>query len=168
MTYANNRRSAEAAPAGPTALDEIDKNLLRQLARDGRKPNNALAADAGIAPSTCLARVRSLRERGLIRGFRADIDLAALGVPLQGLIAVRLTSHTREAVERFRTDLAAAPGVQAVYYVSGATDFLVHVACADSNALREFLLDHVTSHPYVADGQTSLIFERTPGSGLPG
>lgn len=170
MTAANNlRRTGEGAPSGAAAEpDEIDRNLLRQLARDGRKPNNALAADAGIAPSTCLARVRALRERGLIRGFHADIDLAALGAPLQGLIAVRLTSHTRGAIERFRTAVAAAPGVQAIFYVSGQMDFLVHVACADSDALREFLLDHITGQPDVADAQTSLVFDRASGSGIPG
>ncbi|MQA27800.1 MAG: AsnC family transcriptional regulator [Micromonosporaceae bacterium] len=170
MSYANNRRPPEPPtrrrPATPE-LDEVDKNLLRQLARDGRKPNNALAADAGIAPSTCLGRVRSLRERGLIRGYHADIDLAALGAPLQGLIAVRLTSHTRDAFERFRTAVRAAPGVQAVFYVSGETDFLVHVACADTDALREFLLDHITSQPDVANAYTSIVFDRTAGYGLP-
>ncbi|MGH3734116.1 MAG: Lrp/AsnC family transcriptional regulator [Micromonosporaceae bacterium] len=164
MTQGNNLRRTSP----PLEPDEIDRNLLRQLAWDGRKPNNALAVDAGIAPSTCLTRVRALREHGLIRGFHAEIDLAALGAPLQGMIAVRLTSHNREAIERFRTAVADAPGVQAIFYVTGQMDFLVHVACADSDALREFLLDHITSQPDVADAQTSLVFEHTTGSRLPG
>jgi len=149
-------------------LDDVDRNLLRQLVRDGRKPNKSLAADAGIAPSTCLTRLRALRERGLIRGVHADVDLAALGTPMQGLISVRLRDHTRDAIVRFRTTVVAAPGVQAIFYVTGQFDFLVHVACADADALREFLLDHITSQPDVANAQTSLIFERTAGSGAIG
>ncbi|MGH3712762.1 MAG: Lrp/AsnC family transcriptional regulator [Micromonosporaceae bacterium] len=171
MSESNNRQRVDVAALRRSAapdLDETDRNLLRQLAQDGRKPNNALAADAGIAPSTCLARVRALRERGVIRGVHADVDLAALGAPLQALIAVRLTAHNREAIERFRARLSSAPGVLAVFYVSGVRDFLVHVACADTDAVREFLLDHITSQPDVADAQTSLVFERTLGSSLPG
>ncbi|WP_226353199.1 Lrp/AsnC family transcriptional regulator [Pseudonocardia sp. ICBG601] len=54
--------------SNPVRLDGVDRALLRQLERDARTPNNSLAAGAGIAPSTCLGRVRALRESGVIRG----------------------------------------------------------------------------------------------------
>ena len=75
-----------AAPAAPAALnlDETDRRIVLELARDARLPNNTLARLAGIAPSTCLGRVRALRERGVIRGYHAEVDPAALGRPLQG------------------------------------------------------------------------------------
>src|SRR5512147_2192272 len=63
----------------PSGLDEVDLRLLELLAADGRTTNAALAEAVGIAPSTCLARVRALRERGAIRGIHADVDLAQLG-----------------------------------------------------------------------------------------
>lgn len=50
-------------------LDEVDRVLLEELAKDARIPNNALAAIAGIAPSTCLGRVRALVDNGVIRDF---------------------------------------------------------------------------------------------------
>src|ERR1700745_3278622 len=74
-------------------LDEIDRHIVFELARDARLANNALADRVGIAPSTCLGRVRSLRERGVIRGYHADVDPAALGRPLQAMLAVRPASH---------------------------------------------------------------------------
>src|SRR5215469_18814461 len=88
------RESSGASPKTVQApnLDEIDLTIIRELARDARLPNNMLAARAGIAPSTCLGRVRALRERGVIRGYHADVDQAALGRPLQAMIAVRLQS----------------------------------------------------------------------------
>jgi len=95
----------------PEGLDEIDRTLVGLLAADGRMPNNALAEAAGIAPSTCLTRVRSLRERGVIRGFHADVDLAALGRPLQALIAIRIGAHSRNEIDRFRTKVPGLPGV---------------------------------------------------------
>ena len=88
--------------SGAGDLDEIDRHLVRELARDARQANNALAERVGIAPSTCLGRVRALRERGVIRGYHADVDQAALGRPLQAMIAVRLQSHARGAHPRVR------------------------------------------------------------------
>src|ERR1700756_3121592 len=91
------------APGASAAgdLDDIDRHIVRELARDARMANNALAERVGIAPSTCLGRVRSLRERGVIRGYHADVDQAALGRPLQAMIAVRLQSHARGHIRGF-------------------------------------------------------------------
>ena len=73
----------------------VDRVLLAALQRDGRTPNNELARQAGIAPSTCLARVRSLRERGAIRGIHADVDPEVLGLSIQAMIAVSLKRRMR-------------------------------------------------------------------------
>jgi DNA-binding Lrp family transcriptional regulator len=77
-------------------LDDVDRRLLELLAADARISNARLAAAVGVAPSTALARVRALRSRGVIRGFHAEVDLAALGRPLQALVAIRLSVHSRE------------------------------------------------------------------------
>ena len=74
-------------------LDPVDRAILHELAVDARVPNNALAERVGVAPSTCLARVRALRQSGVIRGFHADIAPAALGRDLEAMIAVRLAAH---------------------------------------------------------------------------
>lgn len=151
-----------------TPLDEVDRALLRHLAVDGRMPNNALAAAVGIAPSTCLARVRALRERGVIRGFHADVDLAAVGRRIEALVAVRLVAHTRAVIDQFHDAAPRLPGVLAVYHVSGANDYILHVAVSDTEALRNFVLDHLTSHPAVMHAETSLIFEHLRGAKIPG
>ena len=72
----------------PASLDAVDLAMLTELERNGRLTNAALAARVGIAESTCTQRLRSLRDRGVIRGFRADIDPAAIGLTLQALITV--------------------------------------------------------------------------------
>jgi DNA-binding Lrp family transcriptional regulator len=146
------------------ALDEVDRALLSALVADGRTPNVTLAEQAGIAPSTCLARVAALRERGALRGIHADVDLAAVGRPLQAMIAVRLRTHVREQVELFRRTAPQIPGVISVFHVSGADDYLLHVAVADSDALRDFVLEHLTGHPAVGHTETSLIFEQLRGA----
>ena len=149
-------------PAGPPGgggdLDEIDQHIVRELARDARIPNNALAERVGVAPSTCLGRVRSLRERGVIRGYHADVDPAALGRPLQAMIAVRLQSHARGRIREFVAGVAGLPEVLNVFFLAGKDDFLLHVAAASTAALRDFV-ETLSSNGDVSYTETSLIFE---------
>ena len=91
----------------PSPVDAVDRAILGVVAEDARITNQRLADRVGVAPSTALARLRSLRSRGVIRGFHAEVDLAALGRPLQALIAVRLAVHAREQIDAF-TDAVEA------------------------------------------------------------
>lgn len=157
---------APSVPRPRPPIDEIDRVLLDHLARDGRMTNNALAEAAGIAPSTCLGRVRALVERGVIRGFHADIDPAALGRDLQAMIAVRVQSSARGHLAQFGEQMGALPEVENVYFIAGADDYLIHVATANSEELRRFVLDNLSAHPAVASTETILIFEHLrPGGG---
>ena len=140
-------------------LDDVDRAILRELERDGRQSNKDLAARVGIAPSTCHARVRTLRESGVLRGFTAQVDPEAMGRGLQAIIAVRLQAAARARLGRFARALAERPEVQDVYLLGGSEDVLVHVAVADSQALRAFVVEHLSTRQEVAHTQTSLVFE---------
>ncbi len=148
------------------AIDEIDRAMLELLAQDARITNQAMADRVGVAPSTALARLRSLRERGVITGFHAEVDLAALGRPLQALIAVRLTVPERNQIDDYTDTVRALPGVLMVFHLTGVTDYLVWVAAADAQGLREFVVDHLATHPSVAHAETSLIYEHRRGPGV--
>jgi DNA-binding Lrp family transcriptional regulator len=148
------------------AVDDVDRAMLELLAHDARITNQRLADRVGIAPSTALARLRSLRERGVIRGFHAEVDLAALGRPLQALIAVRLAVHARDQIDDFTDTVRRLPGVLMVFHLTGVTDYLVWVAAADAQDLREFVVDHLATHPSVAHAETSLIYEHRRGPGI--
>jgi DNA-binding Lrp family transcriptional regulator len=126
---------------------------------DARIPNNALADRVGIAPSTCLGRVRALVERGVIRGFYADIDPEAVGHSLQAIIAVRLQAHARNAISSFADRLVGMAEVRNLFFVAGAHDFLVHVVVQDTAQLRQFVVVNLSGSPEVALTETNLIFE---------
>ncbi len=149
-------------------LDQTDFEILRQLRRNARLPNKTLANKLGVAPSTALERVRRLREAGVIRGYHAEIDSAAIGIGLQAMIRVRLARHSRKEVAQFHDYLATLSGVIGIYHVAGADDFLVHVAVRDSDALRDFALDAFTTRPEIAHIETNLIFSFTRNLALPG
>lgn len=157
------RRSPGPPPRVPPDLDEIDRVLLTELARDGRATNVALAAAAGIAESTCVARVRALRERGVITGVHAEVDLVQLGLPVQAMVAVRFSGLLREEVDRFGAEVAGLPHVLATYNIAGADDYLVHLAAASPQALRDFVLDNITGRPGVVHTETTVIFQSLPG-----
>jgi DNA-binding Lrp family transcriptional regulator len=139
--------------------DEVDLRILRVLAEDARIPNSALAERAGVAPSTCLGRVRALRERGVVRGYHADIDPAALGRPIQAMIAVRLQTHARGHIPDFMAKIATLPEVLNVFFLGGANDFLVHIAATGTQNLRDFVVVNLSGNPDVALTETNLIFE---------
>ncbi len=147
-------------------LDDVDRALVRALLRDGRTPNVALAREAGIAESTCVTRVRSLRERGIVTGITADVDLVRLGLPVQAMVTIRFSGHARADVDAFAAEVTELPGVVATWNISGADDFLVHVAAVSPDALRDFVLDHLTGRPGVVHAETSLVFHGYRGHNL--
>jgi DNA-binding Lrp family transcriptional regulator len=142
-----------------SVLDDVDRRLLRELVADARIPNNALAERVGIAPSTCLTRVRALRESGVIRGYHADVDPAALGRPIQAMISVRLQSHARGHIPDFMAKIATLPEVLNVFFLGGADDFHVHIAATSTDNLREFVVVNLSGDPDVALTETNLIFD---------
>jgi DNA-binding Lrp family transcriptional regulator len=147
------------------AVDGVDLRILSALVEDARLPNNALAARVGVAPSTCLARVRALRDRGVVRGYHADVDPAAFGRPIQAMIAVRLQSNARSHIPAFMTKIAQLPEVLNVYFLGGANDFLVHIAATGTENLRDFVVVNLSGNPDVALTETNLIFEHVRGRG---
>lgn len=144
-------------------LDPVDRRIVEVLRRDGRLPNNALAERVGVAASTCLTRLRSLMDRGVIAGFHAEVDPAWVGRPLQAMIAVRLRSDARAAINEFADRLVDLPEVLNVFFLAGADDFHVHVAAVDTEDLRAFVVEQLSSSPEVALTETNLIFQHTRG-----
>lgn len=152
--------------AQPSPLDEVDLGILAVLTREADITNKALARRLDLAESTCAHRVRALRERGVIRDTRIRLDEAAVGFPLQAIIKVRLVNHTGPKVTTLFDALAALPRVLQVFHVAGVDDFLVHVAVQDATALRDIVLEHITTHPIVRGTETQLVFELRDGAGL--
>lgn len=151
-----------------SSLDELDLRVLAALSIRADLTNKALAQQLGLAESTCAHRVRSLRDRGIIRDSRIRIDHAALGFPIEAIIKVRLANHTGDKVNALFDALAATPRVLQVFHVAGVDDFLVHVAVPDAAALRDIVLEHITVHPVVRGTETQLVFELRDGRGVLG
>lgn len=149
----------------PVRLDDVDLVILRELGKDARTPNNLLASRAGIAPSTCLGRVRALQDAGVIRGFHADIDPRMLGLQVTAMISVMLRPDFRHEMLNSARNLQSLPEVQDVFVLGGTPDILVHVICTSVEALRDFVATNLGSRAAFSSTQTNLVFEHLTPAG---
>lgn len=152
-------------PPGGEPLDDVDRRILAALVEDARITNKQLAERVGIAPSTALMRTRALSERGIITGYEAKVDLAAVGRSVQALISVRLRAHDRDQIDSFTSRVPQLPGVLSTFHTSGAVDYLLHIAVGSTEELRDWVLDNLTTDPVVGHTETTLVFEEIPGRG---
>ncbi|MFC7345063.1 Lrp/AsnC family transcriptional regulator [Saccharopolyspora griseoalba] len=141
-------------------LDSVDWWILEELQNDATLPNRTLAERVGLAPSSCLQRVRRLKELGVITGSHIDVDPAATGLALEAVVAVNVRPHTRQVVDQFREFVMAQPETRSVLHVSGQADFLVHVAVADTTHLQEFLVDKLAARTEVRNFTSSIVLEQ--------
>ena len=148
-------------------LDRIDVGILTALQNDGRLSNKELAARVGLAPSSCLERVRRLRERGALRGVHADVDPDALGVGMQAMISVTMRDQSQAILERFVGGMTSTPEVVALFNLAGATDYLLHVMVRDTRHLQDFILRNLASRQEIRAYTTSLIFSHKRSWELP-
>jgi DNA-binding Lrp family transcriptional regulator len=141
------------------SLDRTDVGLLAALQEDGRRTVKELAATVSLSTSATHERMRRLFAQGVISGVHAELDPEAIGIGLQAVIQVRLQRHTREAVTAFRDHALALPEVIAVTHLTGAVDFLVHVAVRDTDHLRDLALEAFTTRDEVSRLDTSVVYE---------
>lgn len=159
----NVRRDSAGQPRPVEALDGVDRQIIDALVADARITNRDLADAVGIAPSTALMRTRSLMERGAIEGFEAKLNLAVIGRAVQALIAVRLRAHDRDQIDTFTSRVPKLPEVLSTFHTSGSVDYLLHIAVRDTDALRDWVLDNLTTDPVVGHTETTLVFKHMPG-----
>lgn len=148
-------------------IDRIDQQIIELLQKNARLSNKVLAAEVGLAPSSCFERVRRLEESGVFLGFHADVDLKILGSTLQAMVAIKLSKHGSSIVETFTRHALSLPEVREVYHIAGANDFLLHIVVRDSDHLRELVLKAISSREEIAHVETALVFEYTRNSLLP-
>jgi DNA-binding Lrp family transcriptional regulator len=139
-------------------MDELDTALLRMLQNDARRTNRDMAAELGIAPSTCLERIRGLRDRGVISGYHAEVDLKAIDRSTQAIISIKLRPQAMAVATAFQDYVNKLPETLAMFMVSGASDFLAHVAVKDTQALRDLVLA-LAKRQEIADIRSSVVFE---------
>lgn len=142
-------------------MDELDAAIIGHLQADARQTNRELARAVGVAPSTALERVRGLRERGVITGYHAEVDLASLNRGVQALLHLQVRPLSRTVIENFKAYAMTLPEVLSVYVLTGGDDFLVHVAVPSVDGLHAFLMDKFTGRREIVGFRSSVIYQHS-------
>ncbi len=127
------------------------------LQDDARTPNAEIARRVGMAPSAVFERIRKLEERGVIHGYTAQIDPAALGLGLLAFVFVR-AEEGMGAPDTERM-LAEIPEVQEVHHVAGEDCFLVKVRLKDTTALGRLLRDGIGTMKTVRSTRSTIVLD---------
>ena len=131
-------------------LDSIDRKLVKVLLTDGRASFKSLAAEVGLTAPACAERVRRLKERGVIKGYRAEVDWTKLGFPISAVIRISASAESGKGLLKAFRD---TPNVIEVLRVTGADSYVLHVLASSSPEL-ETVIDKVGSYGTVT---TSLV-----------
>src|ERR1700761_5189558 len=120
-------------------LDEIDILLLTELQLDADRTNVQLARLTGLSPAATLHRVRALKESGVIRIIRAQVDPALAGFPLQLFVTATLSRHDPRSTAVFENHVRSLPQVITADNVAGETDYILSVVARDVTELAQVL-----------------------------
>lgn len=136
-------------------MDALDRRILSVLRSDGRITMNALAEKVGLSPSPCWTRVKRLETAGVIRGYGAILDHAALGFPNVVFVEITLDKHDDAVLQRFDEALARLPEVVEAYLVSGEYDYLVKLVVDGTEHCERFLRETLYRIPGIRHSRTT-------------
>src|SRR5699024_2131288 len=105
--------------------------ILLALQGDGRMTKLKLAETIGLSPSPCWARLKRLEQAGMIRGYRAVIDVDRLLLTATVLVSVSLSSHYEQDFERFEAAIRDRPEIVECYATGGGVDYILRVVVVD-------------------------------------
>ena len=151
----------EEAAMAQLSIDELDRQILSHLQSNGRMTNVDLAEKIGLTAPPCLRRVRSLEDAGVIQGYNARLDQAALGYGITIFAMVSLKSQAEQDLQAFEQHIAALPQVRECHMLNGEIDFLLKIVARDLQSFQNFLTSKLTPAPNVASVKTSLTIRRS-------
>ena len=144
-------------------LDRIDKQILKELQRNGRLSNQDLADRVSLSPSPCLRRVRRLEDEGYIKNYVAVVDPDKVGLGLLAYVSIRLNKIHRAShasMSDFASDVQVWPEVVECYAMTGDMDYLLRIQVEDLTAFSRFAMDKLMQHPAVIDMRSSFTLQR--------
>ena len=143
-----------------TTIDDLDVKILRAVQQDGRISINDLSELVGLSPTPVSRRIRNLETTGIIKGYSAVIDEAALGYDVSVFVSVQLDKQVDEALAQFETAIAEFPEVVECWLMTGNRDYLLRVATTSLKEFEQFLVGRLTKVNGVASIESSIPLRR--------
>jgi DNA-binding Lrp family transcriptional regulator len=146
-------------------LDTTDRQLLRELSRDATQSASALGRKLGLSQPATWRRVKRLRDAGVIRGQRLDLDAEKLGFGVTVFLGIKLATKGRVSLDDFERAVSAIPEVQTVEHILGLYDYRLRVVARDISDFERILRRRLMMLPGVGDIEANVLLseERRPG-----
>lgn len=138
-------------------LDEYDKLIIKYYQEDSSISNIELSKKIGLAPSSCLLRVRSLKEAKILKQFTVVVDEKLLGFEITCFVKVAMAPLNRETSSRFIEEVNKIPEVTECYTITGDSAFLLKIVAKNFQYYRNFIFDKLLSVPNVSNVETSIV-----------
>jgi DNA-binding Lrp family transcriptional regulator len=149
-----------------TELDALDWRLIDQLQTDASQTNAVLAERIGLSASQISRRRLRLEEANVLKGYRAVVDAAAVGLGVTVFIHVALDTHSRDNARRFRDLVRLTPAVLEAHALTGEADYLLKVAVGDLKALSQLVNEVLLPHESVARVRSEIALDTLKESGV--
>ena len=146
-------------------LDDTDRRILRELARDAGQSAGALGRDLGLSQPATWRRIRRLTEAGILRGRRVRLNAERLGFGVTVFLGVKLARKGQVTLEDFDRAMSAIPEVQTVEHVLGVYDFRLRVVARDLADFERVLRRRIMALPGAGEVEANVLLseERRPG-----
>jgi Lrp/AsnC family leucine-responsive transcriptional regulator len=149
-------------------FDRYDRILLQTLQHKGRASNVELSEQVNLSPPQCYRRVQRLEQEGVIRGYSAQVDAAALGLGVTAFVNLNIAREQFKQVRELEKAIRQFPEILECYTISGDFDYLLKVVATDLKSLSSFLTDRLMQVPGVAGVRSMVCLEEIkPASPLP-
>ncbi len=149
----------------PATLDDFDRKVVAALREDGRLSVTDLAKRVGLSKTPCQVRLRRLIASGVIRGFRAIVDPAKLGLDHVAFTEVKLSDTREKALEEFNAAVRRVAEIEECHMIASSFDYLLKVRTADIRRYRIVLGEKISSLPHVESTSTFVAMETVKESG---
>jgi len=138
-------------------LDNIDRNILKILQKDGRITNSQLSKDIGLSPAPTLERVKKLEQTGYIISYHAMLDKEKLGLGVTTFVMVSLKQHNKQTIDKFIKAINDVEEVIECHHTTGTADFMLKVVSDDISGYQKLMLEEITNIEVIADMQSMVI-----------
>ena len=140
-------------------LDEFDRKIVAALRADGRMTVTDLADRIGLSKTPTQMRLKRLIDGGVIRGFRAIVDPARLGLDHVAFVEVKLSDTREKALGEFNAAVLRVPEIEECHMIASSFDYLLKVRTANIRDYRRVLGERISSLPHVASTSTYVAME---------
>ena len=141
-------------------MDAVDRKILAELQADGRLTVTELAQRVALSVAPCHRRLRELERSGAIRGYRAIIDPAVVGLGFEVLVQVTMDREDASTITEFERGLAGIPEVRHAERLFGDPDYLVRVATPDLAAYQALRDEKLATLPGVQRLTSTIVMKR--------